>query len=294
MDIDKKIVVFGEVLFDRFPNGQTVIGGAPFNVAWNLKSFGAEPLFVSGIGDDEMGEKVLQHMNERDMCLDGIQTHNVHPTGRVEVSFSGNEPSYDIMNNCAYDFIDTSELPEIHSNSYVYHGTLALRNGLSENSLQNIVKNSPSSVFTDVNLRKPWYDTAKVIELLKKARWIKLSEDELNVLVPGDNILTDKLNYLFDFLKPELITITLGKRGVIGLTANMELFEIPAKPVDKVVDSVGAGDAFSSVLLLGLIKNWNIAVSIERAQDFARSVIGIRGAITTEKSFYETTIKQWN
>ena len=51
-------VVFGEVLFDIFPDGSRVLGGAPFNVAWHLQAFGCAPLFVSRIGEDENGEQV--------------------------------------------------------------------------------------------------------------------------------------------------------------------------------------------------------------------------------------------
>ncbi len=50
------ITVFGEVLFDCFPNGKQVLGGAPFNVAWHLQALGDDPTFISQIGDDTLGK----------------------------------------------------------------------------------------------------------------------------------------------------------------------------------------------------------------------------------------------
>ena len=51
-----KPVIFGEVLFDVFPEeGNMVLGGAPFNVAWNLQAMGLAPHLVSRIGRDELG-----------------------------------------------------------------------------------------------------------------------------------------------------------------------------------------------------------------------------------------------
>ena len=45
-------IVFGEVLFDDFEDGPTVIGGAAFNLAWNLESLGLSPLLISRLGRD--------------------------------------------------------------------------------------------------------------------------------------------------------------------------------------------------------------------------------------------------
>ena len=47
-----RLCVFGEVLFDHFPDGRRVLGGAPFNVAWHLQAFGEAPRFISRVGAD--------------------------------------------------------------------------------------------------------------------------------------------------------------------------------------------------------------------------------------------------
>ncbi|NIR30149.1 MAG: carbohydrate kinase, partial [Gammaproteobacteria bacterium] len=53
-------VVFGEVLFDQFEDGDAVLGGAPFNVAWHLQGLGLRPFFASRIGEDRLGERVRE------------------------------------------------------------------------------------------------------------------------------------------------------------------------------------------------------------------------------------------
>ena len=59
----KRPLIFGEVLFDRFPDGSEVLGGAPFNVAWNLRGLGQDPLLVSRVGKDELGDRILDAMD---------------------------------------------------------------------------------------------------------------------------------------------------------------------------------------------------------------------------------------
>ena len=65
-------IIFGEVLFDCFPDGSRVLGGAPFNVAWHLQAFGAEPLFVSRVGNDPMGRKIRDAMLQWGMDTSGL------------------------------------------------------------------------------------------------------------------------------------------------------------------------------------------------------------------------------
>ena len=61
-------VIFGEVLFDSFPEeGNMVLGGAPFNVAWNLQAMGQLPYLVSRVGDDALGDRIVGAMDDWDM-----------------------------------------------------------------------------------------------------------------------------------------------------------------------------------------------------------------------------------
>ena len=64
--MNKKVCVFGEVLYDCFPDGKEILGGAPFNVAWHLSGFGQSPLFVSRVGDDPAGREIRGRMRRGD------------------------------------------------------------------------------------------------------------------------------------------------------------------------------------------------------------------------------------
>ena len=86
-------VVFGEVLFDDFEAGPKVIGGAAFNLAWNLESFGLAPLFISRIGSDSLGEQVLEIMRSYGMDTSGVQVDGErrtviieHPSGHLDIT----------------------------------------------------------------------------------------------------------------------------------------------------------------------------------------------------------------
>ena len=159
-------MVFGEVLFDIFPDGSRVLGGAPFNVAWHLQAFGCKPLFVSRIGDDPLGEQVAAAMRGWGMNTSGLQMDRMHPTGEVRVSIEQGEPAYDIVANQAYDYIDSASLPAAKSVSLVYHGSLALRCQTSASALDSLLDACSSPVFLDINLRPPWWERGAAERML--------------------------------------------------------------------------------------------------------------------------------
>ena len=120
-------VVFGEVLFDTFPDGAAVLGGAPFNVAWHLQGFGLDPLFISRIGDDEPGTRVLDTMRAWGMDIRGLQVDDDHPTGKVQVSLDHGQPSFSILADQAYDFIELEAAVGAATRAapaLLYHGSL--------------------------------------------------------------------------------------------------------------------------------------------------------------------------
>ena len=61
----------------------------------------------------------------------------------------------------------------------------------------------------------------------------------------------------------------------------------------KIVDTVGAGDAFASVLVLGLLNGWPLQQTLQRAQAFASSIVGVRGATVNDMAFYQGFCKDW-
>lgn len=286
------ICVFGEVLFDHFPDGKRVLGGAPFNVAWHLQAFGLSPAFISRVGKDSEGEAILDAMEKWGMQTEGLQIDDQHPTGRVTVEFVDGEPAYDIVRPSAWDAIGTK--PVSNGCSMLYHGTLALRDQVSRTALEAIRSNTKGPVFVDVNLRSPWWDRESVLSQLVPANWVKLNSDELALLLPSGHSDADGALEFIERHHLDGVILTHGGEGAEILTAKGEHVHARPETGIAIVDTVGAGDAFASVMLLGLASDWPLQQMLERAQSFASRIVGRRGATVSDPAFYRPFIESWH
>lgn len=285
------IVLFGEVLFDRFPDGRRALGGAPFNVAWHLAGFGLNPRLISAVGCDPAGEEIRAEMSAWGMDTSGLQTDPDHPTGVVQVSLEGGEPSYAILPDQAYDFIRPPT--GITPGALLYHGTLAARAPTSARTLKSLRRDA-SLIFVDVNLRAPWWSPAETRSLLDGAHWVKLNRDELRALADDpDRPLAEQSMRLLARHRLAGLIITLGAEGALGLTAEGDPVLLAPPPVSGIADTVGAGDAFAAVALIGLIHSWPLELLIERAQSFAAQIIAQRGAVSPDRALYERLASAW-
>jgi fructokinase len=283
--------VFGEVLFDHFPDGSRVLGGAPFNVAWHLQAFGQAPLFISRVGQDAEGDGIRIAMQDWGMAIDALQADPELPTGRVAVSFDDGEPSYDIVHPCAYDAI--SEININKGCSLLYHGSLAARDETSRQALLALKEQNPAIIFVDVNLRPPWWNKQQVLEMLDAADWVKLNTDELMQLHPGQKDIHELARSFIKKHTLQGLILTHGARGAELLSHDgTEVFVAPEKTTE-VVDTVGAGDAFASVVMLGLLNDWDASLTLQRAQAFASGIVGNRGATVSDPGFYQSFLDQW-
>lgn len=291
--IKARPVIFGEVLFDCFPDGSRVLGGAPFNVAWHCQAFGLRPLFISRVGNDPLGREVRSAMLDWGMDSSGLQLDSAHPTGVVQVRFDDGEPRYEIVENSAWDFIDHPTAQGIERQGILYHGSLALRNPVSAASLAELKQQCSDSIFVDINLRPPWWSKPMIEGMLQQGRWLKLNIDELKLVQPEPPEVEVAARQLMSRLGLELVVVTLGAEGALALSAD-ERCSVRPERIDPVVDTVGAGDAFTSVLLLGLHRGWPLSMILERAQRFASAVVGQRGATNRERRFYQPFLDAWS
>lgn len=292
---DAGLVIFGEVLFDHFPDGSRVLGGAPFNVAWHLQAFGQTPLFVSRVGDDDEGSAVRTAMKNWGMLTTGLQTDPELPTGRVEVQIIDGEPEYEILHPAAFDAIaalgDGEEI--VRRIRLLYHGSLALRSETSRKTLDGILASRPGTVFVDVNLRPPWWQRDAVLNLATGANWVKLNHHELDWLNPSHAGEPGQVTGFIADHRLDGLLLTHGEKGAelfspSGLSASIE----PDRSVEP-VDTVGAGDAFTSVFILGLACDWPRNLTLSRAQAFASAVCSYRGATTQDPAFYRPFLHDW-
>jgi fructokinase len=286
--------VFGEVLFDHFPDGSRVLGGAPFNVAWHTQAFGQSPCFISRIGDDPAGHEIAALMDAWGMSRDGLQTDCDHPTGSVKVLIQDDEPHYEIVEDCAYDFIDKKLLEDKRTQGILYHGSLAVRKPVSRAALQTVKARHQGKVFIDVNLRPPWWNRETLLPLLHDADWVKLNEAELTELCPGNVELETGMQIFCKQFNLETLVVTRGDKGTVAYDKKKHFVYAKPPTSTTVVDTVGAGDAFAAVLLLGLNKQWRLETTLERAQAFACAIVGRRGATVADIEFYRKFSEQWN
>jgi len=280
------IQLFGEILFDHFPDGRSVLGGAPFNVAWHLHAFGEAPVMHSRVGRDAPGELVLAAMNDWGMDRSGLQLDAALPTGRVDVTLVDGEPQYEIVHPAAWDAIEAAEPRP----GWLYHGSLALRDERSRAALEALA--GPAMIFLDVNLRDPWWDKSMVHNAMHRASWVKLNEAELRCLASGKGDLPGLADRVFQAFALDGLIVTRGAAGALVMGQRERVDAGPEAAV-SVVDTVGAGDAFSSVILLGLRRGWPLTVSVERALAFAAAICGVRGATVARRSFYTAFLERW-
>lgn len=291
-------IIFGEILFDCFPDGHDVLGGAPFNVAWHLQGFGLSPLLISAVGEDAPGARIQAAMRDWGMDLTGLQT-NQQPTGSVQVSFNDGEPAYDIVADRAWDAIDASQarasvedLPVM----LLYHGTLALRSHASRNALETLRDGLRLPTLVDVNLRPPWWQQEVVRGSLSQARWGKLNDHELRDASNSEGLPEADLATMAQNLRArhglDLLVVTEGAKGALLVTSTEVVQEAPP-PVSEIVDTVGAGDAFSAVLVVGILQGWPLQLSLRRALHFAADIVAQRGATHADPALYQRHRQRW-
>ncbi len=279
-------VVFGEVLFDCFPNGQEVLGGAPFNVAWHLQKFSCAPLMISSTGNDRYGAVVRTTMREKGMDISGIQISDRYPTGRVVVTLQDGQPEYDIVTDQAYDHIDAQAAVNVlsgHTPALIYHGSLALREKPSREALGALLKKTNAPVFLDLNLRAPWWEMSLLEGILRRATWVKLNDEELCEMtrrpMNDGSELQVYAKELFTKYRLKQLIVTCGAQGAFILSKD-GIVEGRPTPVENIVDTVGAGDAFSAVTIAGVLQGWPINETLNKALKFAAEICQQQGGTT--------------
>jgi fructokinase len=248
------------------------------------------------VGDDAEGEEIRAAMRGWGMDSSGLQTDRERPTGKVMVRIENAEPAYDIVENCAYDAIDSGAIevsPAARDCEFLYHGSLALRAEPSRSALRQLEATGRKTVFIDVNLRSPWWRLEQVQEMLRSASWVKLNRDELDLLGRnGSGGVLEPAQFVREYDLRGLL-LTLGASGAVLHARDGGPVEVGPRGEIDLVDTVGAGDAFASVMILGLLSQWPTQLTLRRAQDFASCIVGRRGATVSDPSFYRPFIEDW-
>lgn len=242
-----KVICFGEVLWDMLPSGK-VAGGAPMNVAFQLRNFGIDSFMVSRIGKDQLGNELLQFLKQKGFNTTYIQIDREYPTSTVDVSLNEHgHATYEIKRPVAWDFIEmtSSVLNFAQDIQVIVYGSLANRNAQSRMALMQLLDSSKAIKIFDVNLRPPHYDRSLLEDLMHKANIVKMNDEELDIIstwhgdkdIELENMQTILTQYHLDGL-----IITKGKDGATFLNRD-QLYQSDAFSI-TIVDTVGSGDAF--------------------------------------------------
>jgi fructokinase len=284
-------LIFGELLFDQFESGETVLGGAPMNVAWHLQGLGLHPTLISRIGNDPLGERALEALRLAGIDIDAIQLDKKYPTGTVRVKLRQGTPSFEIVQDVAYDQIQIPDDATM-SKTYrlLYHGSLALRSATSRDTLAHIRNLTGCPVFVDINLRPPFWEKTFIQQLIRQADWVKLNNEELLMLIEHPvtqdrQALIALARTLREANRLKALIVTCGADGAFIVSESEVVDMPPVKPV-KIVDTVGAGDGFSAIVIAGLLQGWDYPRILAQASQFAAKICAIRGAIPASHDFY--------
>ncbi len=291
------VALFGEALMDELPSGP-VPGGAPLNVARHLRAFGLEPLLITRVGTDELGDRLIAALERWGLDTRGVQRDLVRPTGRVSVRVALGHHRFEIPPDQAWDFIDATAAAGAlgASPDILYFGTLAQRHHESRRALWGLLSGTSGARVFDVNLRKPWYGVETIESSLASADVLKLNESELAVLggafgLPkGVAARADALMRRFSIRE---VVITHGAKGARVFETGGETRVSGAPLASRLVDTVGAGDGFAAILILGASRGWPLPLSLARADRFARSICLIPGAVPEDERFYEPYVEEW-
>lgn len=252
----KKIICFGEVLFDVFPTHRK-IGGAPLNVALRMASLGINAQIISRVGNDKIGKELLHFIKENGVATDTIQVDENLSTGEVIVQLNDKgSASYTINYPVAWDKIEVTSVAKnaIANADAMVFGSLVCRHLVSHQTLLDLMNLAKYKIF-DVNLRAPFYTRELLIELMNKADFIKFNDDELyeisEYMNSPYNSLEQNIHFIAEQTNTKHICVTKGSHGAV-LYYNDTMYYNSGYKIE-VADTVGAGDSFLAGLLTQLL-----------------------------------------
>ncbi|MFH1311207.1 MAG: PfkB family carbohydrate kinase [Nanoarchaeota archaeon] len=280
--LDKPILVFGEILWDIFPDGKK-LGGAPLNFSYYFQKQRGNPKLISAVGKDKLGEKALKQIKALGIDTSYIKQINKQ-TGRVEFSLYEKKHIFDIIRETAWEYIEYPWNNSLIENSQgLYFGTVSRNSEQNRKTLDKLLEKYENKlIFFDLNLRQGFYNLKDIRELIKRATYLKLNEEEViilrnNKLIAGSTF-KEMAYSLVDNYNLTGCCITLGSKGVIGGDKN-QIIKVDGICAKDGGDSIGCGDAFSATWLACLLKGMGMKESFYKANKIGSRVASERGAI---------------
>ena len=278
------VVALGELLWDMLPTGKRA-GGAPANFCYHSMMNGADGYAISALGEDALGDGLEDEVNKAG--IKHIIKRNAYPTGTVEVHLSDGIPTYDIVQNVAWDHIPyTQDMVDLIKRAdAVCYGTLACRRPESHDSIMRLLSEvKPGAMkYFDINLRGDFYSKDLITEQLNAATVFKINDDEIAQLqtmfsVPGT--AEEVAQWFLSEFDLDYVILTAGGDYSQVFARNGEVSRVNTPRV-TVNDTVGAGDSFSGVFCIEILKGTPLHEAHKRAVNVAAYVCTAAGAWPT-------------
>lgn len=261
------IVGLGEVLWDVFPDGPQ-FGGAPANFACSAAELGGsavDAFIVGSVGRDDLGTRAVELLQSHGVRTDFVSQVD-QPTGQVLVTLdAAGRPSFEITQDAAWDNVVWSEaIAQLAARAdAVCFGTLGQRGGIARDTIQRFVRTTRPDCLRilDINLRPPFWTEDVVRQSLVLANVLKLNDTELPTVAgilgwQGSN--HDLLERLLAQFSLHLVALTRAEQGAVLVSGLGETSDLPAQPT-TIADTVGAGDAYTAALAIGLLRDLPLA-----------------------------------
>ena len=290
------LLSFGEIIWDVYQE-QRNIGGAPLNLAAHVALQGGNAWLASAVGNDELGWSALKQIQALDIKTEYVSVLYSNATGQCIVSLDENGiPSYEILENTAYDNI-VLPTPLHPSFDVISFGTLALRNEQNRKTLESVLhSNCFDEVYTDLNIRAPFYSKESINLCLSHATIVKISDEELPLVTKAifgtisDPIESAKM-ISKHYSQIRLILVTKGAGGAFCYQCSTDHIDTCAAEPATVISTVGAGDSFGATFLTQYMKTKDIILSMKLAAKVSAFVVSNQEAIPpSTKKFIKNVV----
>ena len=274
----------GELLWDVVGANET-LGGAPINFVYHAAQLGASALAISTIGDDLRGKRAMSQLADHGVGTDHLTVVEGFPTGYVEAHVDAHGVAeYLFPDDVAWDRLmiepATEKLgPRLEA---ICFGSLAQRSHHSRAAIHRFLASLPNNVLKifDLNIRQNFYSEEIIRDSLSQADILKLNDDEIDLLGRLDDLEgspEQRLTILVERYGLALGVLTRGDGGSL-LISPTAVSDHPGYRAD-VVDTIGAGDSFTAVISMGMLKGYSLEKINEHANRVASHVCSRRGAM---------------